>query len=78
VPMPLLSTVALASPLALNLFVPAMPDAARDLGVDIHIIQLTFTAYLLTLAIGQLLSGPLADHYGRKPVLLWGLALHVA
>jgi DHA1 family bicyclomycin/chloramphenicol resistance-like MFS transporter len=76
--MPLLSTVALASPLALNLFVPAMPDAARDLGVDIHIIQLTFTAYLLTLAIGQLLSGPLADHYGRKPVLLWGLALHVA
>ena len=78
VPMPLLSTVALASPLALNLFVPAMPDAARDLGVDINTIQLTFTAYLLTLAIGQLISGPLADYFGRKPVLLWGLALHVA
>ncbi|WP_221801508.1 multidrug effflux MFS transporter [Oceanobacter mangrovi] len=75
--MPLLSTVALASPLALNLFVPAMPDAARELGVDINTIQLTFTAYLLTLAIGQLISGPLADFFGRRPVLMWGLALHV-
>ncbi|OPX56429.1 Bcr/CflA family drug resistance efflux transporter [Oceanospirillum multiglobuliferum] len=75
--MSLLSAMALTSPLALNLFVPAMPDAARDLGVDINIIQLTFTSYLLTLAIGQLISGPLADFFGRKPVLLWGLALHV-
>ncbi len=75
--MPLLSTVALASPLALNLFVPAMPDAARELGVDISTIQLTFTSYLLTLAIGQLISGPLADFLGRRPVLLWGLTLHV-
>ncbi|MGB1091782.1 MAG: multidrug effflux MFS transporter [Oceanobacter sp.] len=78
VPIPLLATVALASPLALNLFVPAMPDAARDLGVDVNAIQLTFTAYLFTLAIGQLVSGPLADFFGRRPVLLTGLALHVA
>ncbi|MFL0808135.1 MAG: multidrug effflux MFS transporter [Oceanobacter sp.] len=77
VPIPLLSTVALASPLALNLFVPAMPDATNSLGVDIHTMQLTFTCYLLTLAIGQLLAGPLADFFGRRPVLLWGLALHV-
>ena len=77
VPMPLLSTIALASPLALNLFVPAMPDAARDLGVDVSTIQLTFTSYLLTLAIGQLISGPLADYFGRRPVLLTGLLLHV-
>ncbi len=69
--------MALTSPLALNLFVPAMPDAARSLNVDINTIQLTFTCYLLTLAIGQLISGPLADFFGRKPVLLWGLALHV-
>jgi len=75
--MALLSAMALTSPLALNLFVPAMPDAARSLGVDISTIQLTFTCYLLTLAIGQLISGPLADFFGRKPVLLWGLALHV-
>ncbi|EMP56243.1 major facilitator transporter [Marinobacter santoriniensis NKSG1] len=73
----LMTLIAMASPLALNLFVPAMPDAARDLQADIGIIQLSFTAYLFTLAFGQLLSGPLADHFGRRPVLLGGLVLHI-
>lgn len=72
----LMTLIAMASPLALNLFVPAMPDAARDLQAEIGVIQLSFTAYLLTLAFGQLLSGPLADHFGRRPILLGGLALH--
>ncbi|WP_432695028.1 multidrug effflux MFS transporter [Marinobacterium sp. YM272] len=72
----LLTLIAMASPLALNLFVPAMPDAAREFGTDVSVIQLSFTAYLFTLAFGQLLSGPLADHYGRRPILLLGLALH--
>ncbi len=76
--LPLLVAIAMASPLALNAFVPAMPDAARALDADIGTIQLTFTAYLLTLAFGQLISGPLADYFGRRPVLLVGLGLHVA
>jgi MFS transporter, DHA1 family, multidrug resistance protein len=75
-PLPLLSTIALASPLALNLFVPAMPDAAQALETDINTIQMTFTAYLFTLALGQLVAGPLADFYGRRPVLISGLLLH--
>ncbi len=75
-PVALLAMVAMASPLALNLFVPAMPDAARALQTDISVIQLSFTAYLLALAFGQLLSGPLADLIGRRPVLLAGLVLH--
>ncbi|PFG11216.1 DHA1 family bicyclomycin/chloramphenicol resistance-like MFS transporter [Marinobacter sp. LV10MA510-1] len=66
----------MTSPLALNAFVPAMPDAAVALDVDIATIQLTFTLYLLTLAIGQLIAGPLADYFGRRPVLLTGLGLH--
>lgn len=74
----LLIFIAMASPLALNAFVPAMPDAAVDLQADIATIQITFTAYLLTLAFGQLISGPLADFFGRRPVLLTGLGLHVA
>jgi DHA1 family bicyclomycin/chloramphenicol resistance-like MFS transporter len=72
----LLALIAMASPLALNAFVPAMPDAAAALNVDIATIQLTFTFYLLTLAIGQLVTGPLADYFGRRPVLLTGLGLH--
>lgn len=66
----------MASPLALNAFVPAMPDVAVALDADIAAIQLTFTFYLLTLAIGQLITGPLADYFGRRPVLLTGLSLH--
>ncbi|WP_273205848.1 multidrug effflux MFS transporter [Marinobacter subterrani] len=72
----LMALIAMASPMALNLFVPAMPDAVRDLQSTVGVIQLSFTAYLFTLAFGQLLSGPLADHFGRRPILLGGLALH--
>ncbi|SNC67535.1 MFS transporter, DHA1 family, bicyclomycin/chloramphenicol resistance protein [Marinobacter sp. es.048] len=74
----LMTLIAMASPLALNLFVPAMPDAVRDLGTEVGVIQLSFTAYLFTLAFGQLMSGPLADHFGRRPILLGGLVLHTA
>lgn len=72
----LLTLIAMASPMALNAFVPAMPDTARALNTDIPTIQLTFTLYLFTLAIGQLISGPLADYYGRRPIMLAGLAIH--
>ncbi|WP_239995716.1 Bcr/CflA family efflux MFS transporter [Nitrincola tibetensis] len=73
----LLILMATASPLALNAFVPAMPDAARMLGVDAGVMQLTFTLYLLTLAFGQLMSGQLGDYFGRRPVILVGFGLHV-
>lgn len=53
-----------------------MPDAAQALQTDISTIQLTFTAYLFTLALGQLVAGPLADFYGRRPVVITGLLLH--
>lgn len=76
-PLALLIFIAMASPLALNAFVPAMPDAAQALGTDRATIQLTFTLYLLTLALGQLISGQLGDYFGRRPVILAGFGLHV-
>lgn len=72
----LLIIIAMASPLALNLFIPAMPDAVVALHTDIATMQLTYTLFLLTLAFGQLISGPLADYFGRYPVLSIGLAIH--
>lgn len=77
-PLSLLIVIAMASPLALNIFVPAMPLAAEDLGVSKAAIQLSFTLYLFTLALGQLFSGLLADFFGRRPLLLLGFALHLA
>ncbi|WP_114324641.1 multidrug effflux MFS transporter [Candidatus Colwellia aromaticivorans] len=72
----LLIVIAMTSPLALNLFIPAMPSAVIALHTDIATMQLTYSCFLLTLAFGQLISGPLADYFGRYPVLVTGLIIH--
>jgi DHA1 family bicyclomycin/chloramphenicol resistance-like MFS transporter len=59
----------------MHLIIPALPDTARALGVSAGTVQLTITLYLIGLAIGQLLYGPVSDRFGRRPVLLGGLAL---
>lgn len=72
----LLIIIAMTSPLALNLFIPAMPSAVIALHTNIATMQLTYSCFLLTLAFGQLISGPLADYFGRYPVLITGLIIH--
>ena len=59
----------------MHLIIPALPAAADSLRVSPATIQLTITLYLVGLAIGQLLYGPLSDAFGRRPVLLGGLSL---
>jgi DHA1 family bicyclomycin/chloramphenicol resistance-like MFS transporter len=61
--------------LGMHLIIPALPDTARALGVTPGTIQLTITLYLIGLAMGQLLYGPISDRFGRRPVLLAGLGL---
>jgi len=73
----MLTIMAMVSPVALNILLPALPDMAKNLGLPISAVQLSFTLYLLTLAIGQLLLGPLADRFGRRPVLLAGIVIHM-
>ncbi|MBF4217047.1 Bcr/CflA family drug resistance efflux transporter [Vibrio anguillarum] len=63
------------TPLAIDMYLPAMPAIAKDLGVSAGAVQMTLTAYTAGFAIGQLLHGPLADSYGRRPVLLIGVLL---
>jgi len=72
----LLIVIAMTSPLALNLFIPAMPTVVNAFHTDIATMQLTYSCFLLTLAFGQLISGPLADYFGRYPVLISGLIIH--
>lgn len=64
--------------LATHMFVPAMPLVARSLSAKPHDIQLAVTLYLVGLGLGQLLSGPIADRLGRRPVMLAGMVLFVA
>lgn len=73
----MLILVAAISPLGINLYLPSMPEMARSLQVDFAAVQVSLSVYLAAVAVGQLVVGPLSDHYGRRPVLLAGLALFV-
>lgn len=70
-----LGAIGALTPLAIDMYLPAMPVIAKDLGVSAGAVQMTLTAYTAGFAIGQLLHGPLADSYGRRPVLLIGVLL---
>ena len=67
-----------AGTLPMHVFVPALPAAAKDFGASPGTIQLTITLYLVGVAVGQLLYGPLSDRFGRRPVVLAGFVLFVA
>lgn len=69
--------MAMVSPVALNIVAPIMPTLATEFEASSNIIQLSFTLYLATLAIGQLFGGPIADRWGKRPILLAGFGLHI-
>lgn len=70
-----LGAIGALTPLAIDMYLPAMPAIAKDLGVAAGDVQFTLTAYLAGFAIGQLFHGPFADSFGRRPVLLIGVIL---
>lgn len=74
----LLIAVTMTGTVALHIFIPALPAAARDLGTTPAAIQLTITLYLIGLAAGQLVYGPISDRFGRRPILLASLAIYLA
>ncbi len=82
-PKSLATTLALAvlvglGPLSTDMYLPALPQMARELDVSAGDIQLTLSLFLAGFAVAQLIYGPLSDRYGRKPVLLAGLLLFIA
>ena len=74
----LLMAMTAIGPATLNILVPALPALIQRLASDTGTVQLTLSLYLLSLATAQLLLGPLSDRFGRRPVVLAGLALNVA
>lgn len=71
----MLGALAGLTPLSVDMYLPAIPSIAADLGARVEAVQLTISTFLIGFAIGQMFYGPLADSFGRKPVILFGLAL---
>jgi Bcr/CflA subfamily drug resistance transporter len=67
--------LASAGQLAIDIYVPALPTMAQYFNTSAQAIQSSVTIYLMAYAFGQLIFGPLADAYGRKKMLILGLAM---
>ncbi|MDJ0859051.1 MAG: multidrug effflux MFS transporter [Dinoroseobacter sp.] len=75
---PHLITLVLVAGLAamsMNVFLPSLPGMAAYFGTDYAVMQLSVSAYLMAVAVLQLIVGPLADRFGRRRVLLWSTGL---
>ena len=71
----LLSVLTAFGPLSIDMYLPALPTIAADLGVVPARAQLTLSAFFLGFGGGQLIYGPLSDRFGRRAPLLAALVL---
>jgi DHA1 family bicyclomycin/chloramphenicol resistance-like MFS transporter len=70
----LLSMLLGIQPVATDLYLPALPAIKAEFGAELSQVQLTLSALLLAFGTSQLVWGPLSDRFGRRPILLCGLA----
>jgi len=73
----ILGLLACVGPLSIDMYLPALPVIADDLGAPVASVQMTLTVYFLAFGVSQLVYGPLADQIGRKPPLYFGLAVFI-
>ncbi|GAB3053553.1 Bcr/CflA family efflux MFS transporter [Virgibacillus ainsalahensis] len=71
----LLGMLAILGPLNIDMYLPSFPEIADDLGATASLVQLSLTACLLGLAIGQMIIGPISDAQGRRKPLLISIFL---
>src|SRR5690242_9298038 len=74
----LLAGLSAVGPLTTDMYLPSLPDIARQLDASSAQVQLTISAYLIGFAGGQIIYGPVSDRHGRKPVLIAAIALYCA
>ncbi len=73
----ILSALVAFAPMSIDMYLPALPALERFFATDTASVQHTLASFFLGLTVGQLLYGPIADRYGRKPPLYFGLTLYV-
>ena len=73
----LLTTLVALGPLSTDLYLPSLPTLVEVFATDAAWVQLTLSVFLAGFAVAQLAYGALSDRYGRRPVMLGGLALYL-
>ncbi len=73
----LLALLSAFVPLSTDLYLPALPTMSKSLQAPTEQINFTLSAFFVMFSIGILVWGPLSDRYGRKPILIVGLAVYV-
>ncbi|CAH0542006.1 multidrug effflux MFS transporter [Vibrio marisflavi] len=72
----MLVLLVLFSPLAIDIYLPALPNIAGDLNVASTVAQDTITWFMFSMGLGQLFAGPLADKFGRKTIAVAGVVIY--
>ena len=70
----ILGLLSMLPPLAIDMYLPSFLDIARDLNVSQEKVQTTLAIFTFGFAVGQLFWGPIADSFGRKPIILLGIS----
>lgn len=66
----LLSMLGILAPLNIDMYLPSFPEIAEDLNAHVSLVQMSLTACLIGLAVGQIVVGPLSDAHGRRKPLI--------
>ena len=74
----LLALLSAFTPLSIDMYLPALPTIVRELHSTAGDIQLTLSAFMLAFGFGQIFYGPIGDRFGRRPVILSGIAVYIA
>jgi DHA1 family bicyclomycin/chloramphenicol resistance-like MFS transporter len=72
-----LSGLAMLSPLAFDMLLPAVGDMANSLNTSVGQVMIAWGILSVGSGIGQIIHGPISDRYGRKPVIIFGLLLYI-
>lgn len=72
----ILGLLAAFGPLSIDMYLPALPEIAKDFGAPLSSVQLSLASFFVGIAIGQIFYGPFTDRFGRKRPLYIGLALY--
>ena len=73
----ILGALSTVSPFSIDMYLPGFPAIAKDLGTTMANVHLSLTAYLVGIAVGQLIYGPLLDRFGRRAPMYAGLGIYL-